>query len=97
MPDQKLTNAQIITTVVRILDNGKLQSEANVAHRADNYYKRAQELWLELTLFWNKDATTTRGNVIMLLYDAYEGGGYETSGNKELDDILRELLDILEG
>jgi hypothetical protein len=44
MPDQKLTNAQIITTVVRILDNGKLQSESNVSHWADNYYKRAQGL-----------------------------------------------------
>ena len=42
MPTQNLTNAQAVTVVVRIMDG--MQSEANVAHRADNYYKRAQEL-----------------------------------------------------
>jgi hypothetical protein len=41
-PDQKLTNAQAVTVVVRMIDG--IQSEANVTHRADNYYKRALEL-----------------------------------------------------
>jgi hypothetical protein len=42
MPNQQLTNAQIVTTIVRILAG--YQSEYNVAHWADNYYKKAQEL-----------------------------------------------------
>ena len=42
MPSQKLTNAQAVTVVVRIIDG--MQSEYGVAHRADNYYKRATEL-----------------------------------------------------
>ena len=94
MPDQRLTNAQAITIVVRILDNGRLQSETNVSHRADNYYKRAQDLWLDLTHFWSKDTATTRGNVMMLLYAA-SGGRIGTTWNNDMDRILQELLDIL--
>ncbi|MDR0607279.1 MAG: hypothetical protein LBG52_02770 [Candidatus Peribacteria bacterium] len=70
LPDQKLTNAQAITVVVRILD-GK-QSE-NGAHRADNYYTRARDIGLDLTNFYDKDAPTTRGDVITLLYTAITG------------------------
>lgn len=97
MPDQQLTNAQIVTTVVRIMAG--YQSEYNVTHWADNYYKKAQELWLDMSKFWDKDAATTRGNVIMLLYNAKNWGNssYESSSNTEMDKILQELLDILEG
>ncbi len=42
LPDQKLTNAQAVTIIVRILEGN--QSEANVSHWADNYYKKAKEI-----------------------------------------------------
>ena len=92
MPDQKLTNAQIVTTVVRIMDGR--QSEANVSHRADNYYIQAQNLWLSLTNFWSKDSATTRENVMLLLYDAYNGGS--DSWSKNINDILQQLVNILD-
>ena len=39
----------------------------------------------------------TRGNVIMLLYNAIDtGGGKGTNGTSNIDDILQGLLDILE-
>ena len=98
MPEQRLTNAQIVTTVVRIIDGR--QSETNVSHWADNYYTRAQNLGLNLSNFWSKDNATTRGNVMLLLYDAYHRGsesGSSANGSKNVDDILKQLVDLLEG
>jgi hypothetical protein len=42
MPDQKLTNAQAVTVIIRIIDG--YQSESNLSHWANNYYMRAREL-----------------------------------------------------
>ena len=96
-PNQTLTNAQAVTITVRILDDGTLQSESGVSHRADNYYKRAMELKLDISGLRDKDAAATRGNVITLLYNAANGasnGG--TSANNDVNSILKQLVDMLE-
>lgn len=92
-PDQKLTNAQAVAVVVRILD-GK-QSESG-AHRADNYYTRARNLGLDVSNFYDKDAATTRGDVITLLYAASTNTGESWTINcNSVSQCLNELTKIL--
>jgi hypothetical protein len=94
-PSQELTNAQAVTVVVRILDG--IQSEYGLTHWADNYYTRARQIGLDISKFSVKDNPTTRGNVMMLIYDAVEGTSSSSSSSKdEVEDILQDLLDILE-
>jgi hypothetical protein len=50
---------------------------------------------LDISKFWEKTAAANRGNVMMLLYDAYNGGK-GTNGNGSVDDILQQIVDILE-
>lgn len=94
MPDQTLTNAQAVTILIRILD--WLQSE-NGNHRADNYYSRAKSLWLDISKFSIKDNPTTRWNVMTLMYLSANSSlnNRGTSGNRDIDEILKELTDIL--
>lgn len=97
LPDHSLTNAQAVTIVVRIIDGW--QSESGGTHWADKYYKRAKELWLDISRFSAKDNPATRGNVMMLVYDAAHGGDsstWESSGDKDFDKILKSLTDILD-
>jgi hypothetical protein len=53
---------------------------------------------LDLSKFWNKDTVATRGNVMLLLYDAYNGGTNTTgtNGNGSVEDVLQQLVNILE-
>ncbi|MDR2541132.1 MAG: S-layer homology domain-containing protein [Candidatus Peribacteria bacterium] len=94
LPDQKLTNAQAVAVVVRIL-NGKLSE--NGVHRADNYYTRAKELGLDISAFSNKEATTTRGDVMTLLYSAATGEGADDdivcTSVKQCLDQLQDIMD----
>ncbi|MDR0859928.1 MAG: hypothetical protein LBO09_02895 [Candidatus Peribacteria bacterium] len=93
-PDDKLTNAQVVAVVIRIID-GKLSE--NGSHRANNYYTRAKELGLDITAFSNKDAPTTRGAVMTLLYSAATGGGDDgeitCSSVKQCLDQLQDIMD----
>ncbi|MDR2191193.1 MAG: hypothetical protein LBP53_08800 [Candidatus Peribacteria bacterium] len=53
------------------------------------------ELGLDISKFWNKDGVASRGNVMMLLYNAYNGGK-GTTGKGNVEDILQQIVDILE-
>jgi hypothetical protein len=56
------------------------------------------ELGLDISKFWEKDVAASRGNVMMLLYNAANGASISggTSGNGSVDNILQQVVDILE-
>lgn len=68
MPDNKLTNAQAVVILMRIIDG---YQQENGTHWSNNYYKRAKDLWLDTNKFYNKSAIATRGNMMILLHNAY--------------------------
>jgi hypothetical protein len=67
-PKASITNAQIIAVVVRMMV--WQQNEKWLPHRSDNYYKKANDLWLLKSVSMNdKNALATRWNVAVLLYN----------------------------
>jgi len=75
MPTQSLTNAQAITVLIRMIDWKKDETQW---HFAQLYFEKAQELWIMQWLAMNStanfDKLTTRGDVGILLYNAYSWG-----------------------
>lgn len=68
-PQGKLTNAQSITVLIRLIIGP--QNEAWVNHRANNYYTKANELGiLENISMNNKDSIANRGNVALIIYNS---------------------------
>lgn len=68
-PQTAITNSQALAVLIRIIA-GK-QPETGVAHRYDNYYKKASELgileWVNVT---DKQRSISRGNMALLMYNA---------------------------
>ena len=71
MPDQQLTNAQALAVFIRMIDGWKDESDG---HFADNYLRKAQELWIVWWLSLNIrslfDEPTTRWDVALMIYRA---------------------------
>jgi len=71
MPDQQLTNAQALTVFIRMIDGWKDETDG---HFADNYLRKAQELWIVWWLSLNIrslfDEPTTRWDVALMIYRA---------------------------
>lgn len=66
MPKSSITNEQAVTVLVRILVG--FQSETGVTSRSDNYYKKANELWLlSQVSMTDRKISATRGNVGLAL------------------------------
>lgn len=66
-PQNQITNAQAITVLVRLLAGN--QDETWQSHWANNYYAKAEELWiLQNVTMNNKDAIATRGNVWVMIH-----------------------------
>jgi hypothetical protein len=67
-PKDQLTNAQAITVLIRLIDWFK--NEKWLSHRSDNYYDKANELWiLQNVSMNNKNNITTRWNVGIIIYN----------------------------
>lgn len=70
MPTELLTNGQAITVIIRMIDGKKDESQW---HFAQNYFEKAQELWIMKWLSLNSsnrfDDFTTRWEVAILLYN----------------------------
>lgn len=71
MPEQQLTNAQALAVFIRMIDWWKDESDG---HFADNYLRKAQELWIVEWLSLNIrslfDVPTTRWDVALMIYRA---------------------------
>ena len=86
-PTGNLSNAEAIAVLVRIVDG--YQTENGLAHWADNYYKRANELKLLGDVNMNsKDSSASRGNMITLLYGAREMKGTSATQTSNTDDVI---------
>lgn len=67
-PKDKLTNAQAITVLIRLVD--WLKNEIWLSHRSDNYYDKANELWILQNVNMNsKNNIATRWNVGIIIYN----------------------------
>ncbi len=67
MPRWSLTNEQAVTVLVRILVGN--QSETGVSYWSENYYKKANEMWmLSQVNMTDRKILATRGNVSTLLF-----------------------------
>jgi hypothetical protein len=73
MPDQQLTNAQALAVFIRMIDWWK---DETWWHFADNYLKKAQELWITQWLSLDNrslfDQNTTRWAVAQMIYRTVE-------------------------
>ncbi len=73
MPKDKLTNAQAVTVMVRLLEGKKL--DETMDPRYQNYYAVAMQKgflqWLQLANIWQANADSTRGEVGSMMYQAY--------------------------
>jgi hypothetical protein len=72
MPKDQLTNAQAITVLVRLLDGN--QNEVGLSHRSNNYYSKANQLWVLANVSMNnKNSIASRGNVGVVIYNGNKG------------------------
>ena len=90
MPDEKLTNEQIVAMVMRIAIG--FMDEENSARWSDEYYDAIKMFDVNTYPFTSREAETQRGNVLTLLYEMFQG---KLVQNTELDKKLQELLDLL--
>lgn len=68
MPTRALTNSQALAVMIRIISGH--ESEIEVSHWTDNYYKKAQTLWRlsQLPELNIKEWLSTRGTIAQLVY-----------------------------
>ena len=87
LPKNGLTNGQAVAVLIRIV-NGR-QSESWVTHRSDNYYKKANELWLLSSVEMNnKTDSVTRWSIANILFNArsYDSSSYNYDSDSGLLD-----------
>lgn len=88
MPSQSLTNAQAITVLIRMIDGKKDESQWYFAQK---YFEKAQELWITTWLTLNSvnnfDKLTSRWEVWILLYNAFN-----IKSNREKTEIIAKEI-----
>lgn len=99
MPTQFLTNAQAITVLIRMIDWKKDESKG---HFAQLYFEKAQELWimewLTLNSSANFDKLTIRGDVGVLIYNAFQRLNTEAkSVNQDTNMIVNNSSEKING
>lgn len=90
MPDEKLTNEQIIAMVMRISIG--FMDENSSERWSDEYYNAIKIFDVNTYPFTSRDAEAQRGDVLTLLYEMFQG---KLVQNTALDKKLQELLDLL--
>jgi hypothetical protein len=87
-PKNQLTNAQAITVLVRLLAGS--ENESGLSHRANNYYKKANELGILSNVAMNsKDIIASRANVGVIIYN-----GKNTDSNTKQNTISSNKINF---
>lgn len=96
-PLWKLTNAQALAVVMRIVDSRQQESTEGGKHRALNYYNRADQLgYATSPIKTIKNAPISYRNMLKLLYSTENSSGYDsTPSTIKRDDPLKNLYDIV--